>query len=95
MTLFVPSLQKCLGSPKCPPFVAGKMLHLQGGNSFSASAISSTTGVGGSSQDGLALTERQVTRLMEDDMGVSNAVFAKQRPMSHAHLFSLCYINDK
>lgn len=46
-----------------------KLLHLQGGNNFPASAISSTTGVGGSSQDGLALTERQVTRLMEDDMG--------------------------
>jgi hypothetical protein len=40
---------------------------LQGGNNFSASAGSS--GVPNPAQDGLALTERQVTRMMEDDMG--------------------------
>ncbi|KAG0625921.1 hypothetical protein M758_2G088500 [Ceratodon purpureus] len=39
----------------------------EGGNNFSASAGSS--GVTNPAQDGLALTERQVTRMMEDDMG--------------------------
>ena len=40
---------------------------MQGGNNFSAPAGSS--GVTNPAQDGLALTERQVTRMMEDDMG--------------------------
>jgi hypothetical protein len=42
-------------------------LPAEAGNNFSASAGSS--GVTNPGQDGLALTERQVTRMMEDDMG--------------------------
>lgn len=39
------------------------------GTNFSAGTIAGSVGSAGPTQDGLALTERQVTRMMEDDMG--------------------------
>jgi hypothetical protein len=55
-----------LGSAGALPSLVNDM-PAEGGNNFSASAGSS--GVTNPGQDGLALTERQVTRMMEDDMG--------------------------
>lgn len=55
-----------LGSAGALPSLVNDM-PAEGGNNFSTSAGSS--GVTNPGQDGLALTERQVTRMMEDDMG--------------------------
>uniref|UniRef100_A0A7I4AP54 BHLH domain-containing protein n=3 Tax=Physcomitrium patens TaxID=3218 RepID=A0A7I4AP54_PHYPA len=56
-----------LGGAGALPSLVNNDLPSEGANTFAASAGSS--GIPNPAQDGLALTERQVTRMMEDDMG--------------------------
>ncbi|PTQ35498.1 hypothetical protein MARPO_0071s0105 [Marchantia polymorpha] len=55
------------GAGAVAPLVAD--LPSEGPSSYVSATIGRSNGAPGPSQDGLALTERQVARLMEEDMG--------------------------
>ncbi|KAG6548091.1 hypothetical protein Mapa_010371 [Marchantia paleacea] len=63
------SMSRLGGAGAVAPLVADLPSEVVGPSSYVSATIGRSNGAPGPSQDGLALTERQVARLMEEDMG--------------------------